>query len=75
MEKLLHETDAYVRPGPGNQLTLWDVDGNEVWRFPGSWVTDDIFQALRFANWAFGRGCQVGRAEKVREIKRALEVS
>ena len=67
-----HPEDASIIT-EGDEKVLIDCDGDTLQTFPSDWSDENIFRALTFANYAYETGRKIGRCEKAREIKNALE--
>jgi hypothetical protein len=59
---------------PGRAVVL-DSDGDVLWHFRADWTDEQIQEALGWANDAFRVGYGAGRAAKVQEIRKALEIA
>lgn len=59
---------------PGKVVVL-DANGLVVAHFPEFWTNDQIFDAIEFANRAYGYGYGRGQNDKMKEIKNTLGLS
>jgi hypothetical protein len=53
---------------------LIDCDGDVVFQVSAEWSDNQIWRALELQNEAYAIGVQVGQAQKVREIQKALHI-
>lgn len=74
----VHPEDTWIdRDGAGinkDMAVLRDEEGAELGRFPGSWTDEQVKIALNFANRIYRKGIEMGKWEKAREIRSALDI-
>ena len=57
-----------------NKAILMDCDGEILFIFPDYWTDEQIYTALRFANFTYRMGKSAGMKEKASEMRKALEL-
>ncbi len=76
-EVYIHKADVLLERknhGDTEVVEMWSYDGDKIHIFPGTMADDQIMFALDFANKLFGYGVEQGAAEKVSQIKAALDI-
>ena len=74
---LISEQDCSIErnlQGHPNQAVLMTCDGDELLIVPDDWRDEQIWTALRFANWAYAKGKFIGAYEKVQDFKKVMEI-
>ena len=74
MERYIDPADCeIIHNYPGSKGTvLMDCAGEVFEHFGKDWTDDQIWYALGFANRLYSIGLSIGKADKAREIRRAL---
>lgn len=76
-EFFIHAEDCDIERDslhPTRSADLVDREGGCIYHFNENWSDDQIWMALDFANQLYEKGRKIGRAEKAREIRSALEL-
>ncbi len=81
MERLAYKEDCEIIRNrevadiPFNdRAVLMDCDGEVVFDVDNSWTDEQVWEALRLMDVAFGKGVDVGKSSKACEIRRALDL-
>lgn len=70
--KYCSKDDAHISKDDQGDKTLYNCDGDVLYRFDSSWADLQIWRALDFANEAYERGRLVGASMARHDMRKAL---